>query len=169
MLHYATISFSQLDWPSSNINNIQFVAPDKWRTWGPHSGTRGCLELHQRGGERINIWNSLSELKYKTNINRYILFYHPFLQSPVNNHSETGFIQFSSSTALASEYSCSSCGSFRCFCEQWRQSRAFLKNYHKLLTTRHVLQYWNRKSYKRFSPKKIVGIMKYIPSLTDKQ
>ena len=96
MLHYATISFSQLDWPSSNINNIQFVAPDKWRTWGPHSGTRGCLELHQRGGERINIWNSLSELKYKTNIKWYfILSSSPTTNnSPVNNHySSTGFIK----------------------------------------------------------------------------
>ena len=95
MIHYATLcnNFIQsLAWPSSNINNIQFVAPDKWLTWGPHSRTRGCLELHQRGGERINIWNSLSELKYKTNIKWYCIFI--IQPNPsVNNHFMTGFIK----------------------------------------------------------------------------
>ena len=62
MQHYATISFSPSlcspDWPhSSNINNIQFVAPQSPRTNGLPGvltpgpcRTRGCLELHQRGG-----------------------------------------------------------------------------------------------------------------------
>ena len=87
MPHYATISFSPgLASPGGALISIIFSL---WpRTNGlpgvltPGPGrTRGCLELHQRGGRgeerRINIWNSLSELKYKTNIKSYTLFYHP--------------------------------------------------------------------------------------------
>ena len=63
-------SFQPRTWRTNGLPGV--LTPGPCRTWG-------CLELHQRGGRgeerRINIWNSLSELKYKTNIKSCRLYF----------------------------------------------------------------------------------------------
>ena len=99
MIHYATLcnNFIQsLVWPSSNINNIQFVAPHgpgQMAYLGSSLQDPGMFRASSaRGRENKYLKFFVRTQIYKTNIKWYCIFI--IQPNPsVNNHFMTGFIK----------------------------------------------------------------------------